>query len=117
MPCPNAERRIDIVALTEVVGALARDGGATIQRVADEIGVSRRSLQRYLAVSGFTFSDMRDQAVNHAALTMLAHSELSIAAISHRLGYKNPSSFTRAFVRWNGATPGIYRCLVRKRET
>ncbi|MFA3921059.1 helix-turn-helix domain-containing protein [Ruegeria hyattellae] len=116
MPRPNAGRRIDIAALSVVVNALARDGEATVQRVADELGVSRRSLQRYLNASGFTFSGIRDQAVNHAALTMLAHSELSIASISKRLGYKNPSSFTRAFVRWNEATPVNYRRRTCRRK-
>ncbi|RBW54999.1 AraC family transcriptional regulator [Ruegeria sp. A3M17] len=117
MPGQNAERRVDIVALTDVVDALVRDGRATIQSVAKEMGMSSRSLQRYLAVSGFTFSDIRNQAVNHAAMTMLTHSELSIAAVSKRLGYNNPSSFTRAFVRWNGATPGIYRRQMLKKKS
>lgn len=71
-------------------------------------------MQRYLADSGVTFSGIRDQAVNHAALTMLAHTAMPIAVISRKLGYKNPSSFTRAFVRWNGVTPLNYRRLERR---
>ncbi|WP_170406980.1 helix-turn-helix domain-containing protein [Ruegeria arenilitoris] len=110
----NAGKALDIVAISDVVDALARDGRATIQRAADELRVSRRSLQRYLAASGVTFSDLRDQSLNRAALTMLAHSELSIASISERLGYNNPSSFTRAFARWNGITPVIYRRRIQK---
>ena len=39
---------------------------------------------------------------------MLAH-QMSVAEIAERLGHAEAPSFTHAFKRWTGASPGSYR--------
>ena len=51
-----------------------------------------------------------------------AHSELarttdSIASISNRVGYTSEASFSRAFKRYHGATPGAIRRINPERAS
>ena len=55
--------------------------------VASQLGLSSRSLQRELAVSGTTFSRIRDDVRLEVATSLLGGSDLSIGEIAYRLGY------------------------------
>jgi len=50
--------------------------------------------------------------IGHAA-TLLAGPDLSIARISHVVGFRTPSHFSTVFRRIMGATPSQYRARVR----
>jgi AraC-like DNA-binding protein len=40
---------------------------------------------------------------------MLVDSSLDVRHIADMLGYADPSAFTRAFRRWSGTTPALWR--------
>lgn len=46
------------------------------------------------------------------AKTLLTQSELQVSHIVHRLGYDNPSHFTRTFKQATGYTPSQYRSVI-----
>jgi AraC-like DNA-binding protein len=45
----------------------------------------------------------------HIAQEMLATTETTVAAIAHRVGYDSEEAFSRAFKRFNGAAPALWR--------
>ena len=67
------------------------------------------ALRRRLRGEGQSFSAIRDEMRQSAARIMLTRSAAPVAEIAARLGYAEPSVFTRAFRRWTGATPGQWR--------
>ena len=96
----------------EVQRALARDltGGAErIARVARELGMSGRTLQRRLAAEAVSYQQLVDAARKEAAARYLAESTLAICEVAYLVGYSEPAPFHRAFKRWYGMTPETFR--------
>jgi AraC-like DNA-binding protein len=50
-----------------------------------------------------------DAARFDAARVILESSETTITEVAAKLGYADSSSFTRAFRRWSGTSPGLWR--------
>ena len=46
-------------------------------------------------------------------LQLLAQHSLSVEAVAHATGYRDPSSFHRAFRAWTGVTPAVYRARLK----
>jgi excisionase family DNA binding protein len=110
-------------ALPEVFGVPARvlevlqrrvgRMGLSIGEVADDLNLSKRTLQRRLQQHNINFADVRDQVRFHHAITFLIHQELSIDSISTALDFSDRTSFTNAFKRWTGLSPSTFRKLFR----
>lgn len=77
--------------------------------VARQLAVSAQTLRRKLGEEGTSAREIREELLRDAAVTSLVQGEESVADLSDRLGFSEPSAFTRAFRRWTGSTPGAYR--------
>ncbi len=83
----------------------AASSGATQQRVAGELGLSVRTLRRRLGEEGTSYREVLAETYSAVAEELLA-AGLSVERVALRLGYSDASSFTVAFTRWTGTTPG-----------
>ncbi|PKP99393.1 MAG: hypothetical protein CVT74_08070 [Alphaproteobacteria bacterium HGW-Alphaproteobacteria-13] len=81
----------------------------SIGRVASELCLHERSLQRKLAESGLTFSSLMAQVKEQRAKALLRSGEMNIGDIAEELGFNESASFSHAFKRWTGKTPLEYR--------
>ena len=81
----------------------------TIEQIAAGVGMSRPTLWRRLREENTSISEIRDQVLREAALTSLARGDETIAELSQRLGFSEPSAFSRAFRRWTGYSPSNYQ--------
>ena len=77
--------------------------------MARRLSMSRRTLQRKLSHEGTTFQRVYDNYRHRAALTLLRDDDVSCAEVGLLLGFSEPSTFYRAFKRWEKMTPGDYR--------
>jgi AraC-like DNA-binding protein len=80
-------------------------GNAGASEIARQLGLTRRTFARRLALEGTTFSQVLESLKSHLAERYLADDSLSISQIAWLLGYEEVSSFTHAFKRWTGKTP------------
>jgi AraC-like DNA-binding protein len=89
----------------------ARLGGpsCTADEIAAGLGMSRQTLRRRLHDEHTSVTDIKDDVLREAAMASLAKGVETIAALSERLGFSEPSAFTRAFRRWTGQPPTHYR--------
>lgn len=77
--------------------------------VAKQLGITVRTLHRRLAESQSSFREIRRELLRARAEELLREPRLPIAEVSYLLGYAETSNFHRAFRRWTGVTPAIWR--------
>ncbi|KVD70298.1 AraC family transcriptional regulator [Burkholderia sp. ABCPW 14] len=83
--------------------------GPTMTALAAELGVSARTLRRRLADEGTDYETVVDEIRETLAEALLATTTLTVAEVSERLGYSEPSAFARAFRRWKAMSPNEFR--------
>ncbi len=79
------------------------------EAVACRLGTSRRQLFRRLKVEDTSFQKIVDEFRFARARHLLATGDAPLAQIAFALGFPEHSAFTRAFVRWSGVTPTVWR--------
>lgn len=84
-------------------------GCTTAEAAARRLGVSKRSLQRRLTEEDTSFQFLLNDVRSQLAKQYLKQSDLSTAEICHLLGFREMSSFYRAFRGWTGTTPNMFR--------
>jgi AraC-like DNA-binding protein len=84
-------------------------GDGSMPRVARDLAVSTRTLQRRLREEGASFQEVLNATRERLARHYLTRSELPASEISFLLGYGDPRSFYRAFQAWTGTTPRVVR--------
>ena len=84
-------------------------GQVTADQIAQALALSKRSLQRRLSEEGVSFKDLLEDTRRALALNYLQNSDMSVQEIALLLGFRDPSSFFRAFRGWTGTTPRAMR--------
>jgi AraC-like DNA-binding protein len=132
LPMPGADARLSAIFVAEAEASLAairpspvgtpsfvdtikrvlEDGlherDLTLTRLADQLGVSQRTLQRRLRAAGVTHRGLVRNVRQELATRSLA-ARVSQGKIARALGYSGAGAFQRAFKRWSGLTPGQHR--------
>ncbi len=91
------------------VANLLSEGVPTLSKIASELGIGARTLQRRLSDEGHSFQGVVDVARKDLAQRLLRETDYSLAEIAFLTGFSEQSGFTRAFKRWAGQTPRSYR--------
>jgi AraC-like DNA-binding protein len=95
---------------TRVAIRRALPGGAlTIDSLARELGISRRTLQRRLSALGSSFKKMLQDVREEQSRRYLDDPRLAVTEIALLLGYSDQASFSNAFKSWCGCAPTEYR--------
>jgi AraC-like DNA-binding protein len=89
-------------------------GTCSMQSVAGELGMHRRTLDRQLQRFGASFKALSDEVRYEVSRQLLADTALPVTAIAQSLHYADPSAFTHAFRRWSGTTPTRWREFARQ---
>jgi len=116
---PFADPTLHASAIAELEEGVRRIGGRTslareLERIisaalprrlgedeaARRLGLSRRTLVRRLAAEGVSFRGLLDGVLRERARAMLEAREPRRGAMAARLGYADPTSFSRACRRW-----------------
>jgi len=80
-----------------------------LQEVAQELGMSTRTLQRKLGEAEITFQQLVEDTRRELAHHYLKHSSAELNETAFLLGYEDANSFFRAFQRWEDTSPGEWR--------
>ena len=88
--------KIDDLLRASPSGRLSQD------EIARELAMSTRTLVRRLTESGMTFRSILNESQKHRAKEMIEEGRLSRSEMAERLGFQDPTSFSRACRRWFG---------------
>lgn len=84
-------------------------GSSSIDAVASQFGMHRRTLDRRLRGHGVRYSDLLDAVRHEAACQLLRDTDLQVQQIAESLRYSSAANFSTAFRRWTGVTPTGFR--------
>jgi len=85
----------------------------SIDRIAEDVKLSKRTLQRRLQQQNANFAQLRDILRFHYAIKYLIDDHMSVDTVSKALDFSDRTSFTNAFKRWTGLSPSVFRKLFR----
>ena len=111
-----AERQVAAAGRRSLVNDLKRvlrvemlRGATSASHVAQILMLHQRTLNRRLSDCGTTFQQLLDEVRYDSARHLLHLTQIPMAQIAASLGYAEAASFTRAFRRWSGTTPALFR--------
>ena len=82
----------------------------SLDDIAHQVASSRRQLQRaYAEIGGTTFREHLTRVRMDRAAELLATRMFTVREVAHRVGYRQPAQFAKAFRRYRGLAPSDYR--------
>lgn len=95
---------------------LLPEGACTIDRVAQHLGVDRRTVHRRLAAEGKSFTRLLETARRDVATWQLSHSDQPLTEVTALVGFSSLSTFSRWFRAAYGMQPSAFRRLAHTSE-
>ncbi|MFJ7218802.1 cupin domain-containing protein [Amycolatopsis sp. NPDC098790] len=98
--------------IADAVGSVLAEPGEdwSIERLSRQVSMSRATfLRRFVRETGMTVGTWLARARMMAAAELLTTTDVSVATIADRVGYRSESAFTRAFRAELGTTPARFR--------
>ena len=82
----------------------------SLDEIARRVASSRRQLQRaYAEIGRTTFRDHLTGVRMEKAADLLSARGMTVREVAHRVGYRQPAQFAKAFRRHTGVAPSDYR--------
>jgi len=106
------ERRHTDQRVAEAQDRLQREyrDAPSVPQLAKHVGMSQRSFERrFKTATGDTPLEYLQRVRVEAAKQLLEDSSSSFDQIANDVGYEDPSSFRRLFIRYTGLSPSAYR--------
>jgi AraC-like DNA-binding protein len=109
-----------VASASETVVALIHrllpDGDCNVDRVAQHLGVDRRTVHRRLAAEGKSFTQLLESARRDVATWQLSHSDQPLSEVTALVGFSSLSTFSRWFRAAYGMQPSEFRRLAHATE-
>ncbi|HVW28657.1 MAG TPA: AraC family transcriptional regulator ligand-binding domain-containing protein [Polyangiaceae bacterium] len=101
--------RITAALVRRILEKELERGIVTANGVARALHMSRSTLARRLAFEGTEFAAELDAVRRERALTYIRDPRTTLTEVAFRSGFSHVESFYRAFKRWTGCAPGVFR--------
>jgi AraC-like DNA-binding protein len=113
----QAQRDLLMTDLPATVRRLLRKhlllGQCSMDHVAHQLGVHRRTLDRQLQRGGELYSNLLESVKKDVAQQLLRDTDMQVQQIAESLQFSSAANFATAFRRWTGVTPREYRRSAR----
>ena len=97
-----------------LICAALPSGTPNADAIAAALKMSRRTLARRLDRLATSFSDVAERARRTMAERYLRETTWPVTHVARALGYADAPTFSRAFKRWHGTSPGAFRANLRR---
>jgi AraC-like DNA-binding protein len=81
----------------------------SLEQIAGQLHITPRTLIRRLKRADTSYKALLEELRFDCAATLLQQAHNTVADVGHRLGYRDPANFGRAFRSWTGTTPAAWR--------
>jgi AraC-like DNA-binding protein len=93
----------------DVLYARLSEGACSVERVAEQLGMDRRTLHRRLLAEGVSYTELMTEVRRDLAQSLLSLSDRPLSDIADTLGFSSLSVFAHWFRRSFGCTASAYR--------
>lgn len=107
------EKQDLIAEIRSQIGASLESGNISLETISQGLGLSPRQLRHQLNLAGTSLQRIINQHRKSLSKRLLSQTDEAISEIVYLTGFSEPSTFYRAFKRWEGITPIEYRRLYR----
>lgn len=104
-----------LVRVREAIRSRLEHGDATLERIADALGTTPRTLQRTMRKHDRSLRQLVDEIRCEIARRELGGGTRTVTDVAFLLGFSETSAFDRAFRRWTGISPLEFRARARVR--
>jgi AraC-like DNA-binding protein len=112
---PAAEGSIAGQAGFVIAQRLGRSA-VSLAKVAEALGISKRTLQRRLEAEQIAFRDILRQQRQRVAESLIATGKVPVSHIAEVVGYAESTVLSRAFKGWTGSSPRDFAHPARTRK-
>lgn len=98
-----------LVRARTLLPLLLKDPELSLEKLAEQLGVGERTLQRKLAEHEITYKDLVQQTREEHALRGLESGAQTVQELAYELGFNSTAAFSRAFKRWRGVAPSEWQ--------
>ncbi|MEO6918411.1 MAG: AraC family transcriptional regulator [Collimonas sp.] len=106
---PRASEPSILMEVRKAIYLLLPMERATIEQIAQALGMNVRTMQRRLEDAGENFSALINGVRRDLVVRYMENPRYSVGRIAALLGYGAPSSFTRWFISQFGVAPAVWR--------
>ncbi len=100
--------------VNSLIASLLESGTVSLETVAAKLNISARQLRHQLKSAGTSFQQLLNHLRHTLARRLLSKTNQDISEIVYLTGFSEPSTFYRAFKRWENTTPIKYRQRYRE---
>ncbi|CAA0090509.1 putative HTH-type transcriptional regulator [BD1-7 clade bacterium] len=112
----DLKRRDLINDVRHQIGAMLETGDLTSETIARALSMDAHDMVSRLREAGTSFSEILNDYRHHLSRKLLLATDEPISEIVYLTGFSEPSTFYRAFKRWEGVTPVEFRKRYAKAE-
>jgi AraC-like DNA-binding protein len=98
-------------SVSALIIRLLPEGECNVDRVAQHLGIDRRTVHRRLAAEGKSFTQLLEAARRDVATWQLSHGDQPLSAVTALVGFSSLSTFSRWFRSAYGMQPSEFRRL------
>lgn len=112
-----AQQELDIVLhglkfeqkVSRAISPMLNGNTPSLEQVAEQLNMAPWTVRRRLIDEGVTFQKVLNSTRSELAQSYVKDTDLTLGEIAYLLGFGSATAFQRAFKRWVGVAPGIYR--------
>jgi AraC-like DNA-binding protein len=93
----------------DMLYARLAEGACSVERIAEQLGMDRRTLHRRLSAEGVSYSELMSEVRRDLARSLLVTSDRPLSDVAETLGFASLSVFAHWFRRSFGCTASAYR--------
>lgn len=85
------------------------DAWPSFEALSERMRLRAPTLRRKLRLEGQTYRSIKDELRRGLAMEALLNGHRNVADLANDLGFSEPSAFHRAFRKWTGKSPALFR--------
>ncbi len=105
----DSEQNVDIQQRVKVFIQKSKLSNISFDVLAEELCMTPRTLRRQLKALNISYKMILEEERKKSAIQQMKEKDIPLEQLAEQLGYRDASSFSRAFKQWFGVAPNTFK--------